>query len=46
MTTAEALAPHPQRAPAVRAGWLGLASLAAAALIGAVVLIGVLIEVV
>src|SRR3972149_5547809 len=33
MTTAEALAPHPRRAPAARAGWLGLASLAAAALI-------------
>ncbi len=33
MTTAEALAPHPPRAPAARLGWLGLASLAAAALI-------------
>jgi iron(III) transport system permease protein len=33
MTVAEALAPHPPRAPAARVGWLGLASLAAAALI-------------
>jgi iron(III) transport system permease protein len=33
MTVAEALAPHPRRAPAARVGWLGLASLAAAALI-------------
>ncbi len=33
MTAAEALAPHPRRAPAARVGWLGLASLAAAALI-------------
>jgi iron(III) transport system permease protein len=33
MNTADALAPQPRRAPAARVGWLGFASLAAAALI-------------